>query len=180
MVAHCIGLNHRATEAYLWEKLGRDFDYRSVLMEVGARADAYCAAHGVPVKPGLYPLLDYLDEKKLPYAVATSTHRENAERRLRNIRVWDRLSAVVTGDMVTNGKPDPEIFLRASELLDLPPSACMVLEDSPHGILAANKAGCLSVMIPDLQSPDRETRELLWAETDRLDHVIEMIEDVNT
>ncbi len=177
VVAHCIGMDHGATQRYVKEQLGADFDYLAIMQEVGRRSRAYTEVHGVPVKPGLYELLDYLDRVHIPYAVATSTVYDNAVRRLDSIGVLGRLSGLVTGNMVAHGKPDPEIFLRAAEALGLPPESCMVLEDSPHGILAAHRAGCLPVMIPDLKQPDAETRAMLFAMTDRLDRVIDLLEN---
>jgi HAD superfamily hydrolase (TIGR01509 family) len=174
-VTHCIGLNHQATHAYIRETLGEDFDYMAILRQVGVRSRAYCEANGVPVKPGLYTLLDYLDEKQIPYAVATSTARENARWRLENIGVLSRLQGLITGDMVTQGKPAPEIFQKAAASLGLPTQDCLVLEDSPHGILAAHRAGCLPVMVPDLKQPDSETQALLYAQVERLDQVIELL-----
>ena len=61
------------------------------------------------------------------------------------------------------GKPDPDIFVRAAEALKLLPEQCLVLEDSPHGILAAHRAGCLPMMIPDLWQPDEDIKALLYA-----------------
>jgi HAD superfamily hydrolase (TIGR01509 family) len=175
VVAHCIGLNHQATHTYIRETLGEDFDYMSILRQVGIRSKAYCEANGVPVKPGLYTLLDYLDENNIPYAVATSTASDNAQWRLENIGVLSRLKALITGDMVSHGKPAPEIFEKAAVALGLPPEECMVLEDSPHGILAAHRAGCLPVMVPDLRQPDSETAKLLYAQVERLDQVIGLL-----
>ena len=176
VVIYCIGQNHAATRDYVREKLGDDFDYLSIIQEIGRRSKRFCTDHGVPVKPGLYELLDYLDAQNIPYAVATSTLRTNAQWRLQNIGVLDRLHGLVTGDMVTVGKPEPEIFLRAAETLDLPPEQCLVLEDSPHGILAAHRAGCLPVMIPDLKEPDAETEKLLFARCGSLPEVASLIE----
>lgn len=163
ILKHCIGLDHESTRKYINETLGVDFPYMEILQEVGVRSRAYCEKNGVPVKPGLYELLDYLDQKEIPYAVATSTKLDRAKWRLDKIGVLDRLSGLVTGDMVENGKPNPDIFLKAAETLGLAPKDCMVLEDSPHGILAAHRAGCMPVMIPDLKQPDEETKGRLYA-----------------
>lgn len=176
IVIYCIGQNHAATREYVREKLGDDFDYMRILREVGRRSEIFCRDNGVPVKPGLYELLDYLDVKRIPYAVATSTLEANARWRLGSIGVLERLHGLVTGDMVTVGKPEPEIFLRAAEKLGLPPEQCLVLEDSPHGILAAHRAGCLPVMIPDLKEPDAETEKLLYARCANLTEVVAIIE----
>ena len=179
VVAYCIGLNHSAIDAYVREKLGPDFDYRAVLREVGVRSEAHFAAHGIPLKPGLFKLLDDLDAAGIPYAVATSSIRKMATARLESIGVLPRIHGMVTGDMVAVGKPEPEIFRKAADALGLPPESCMVLEDSPHGILAAYLAGCIPVMIPDLQKPDSETERLLFAKLDRLDEVMPLILEIN-
>ena len=178
VVQHCIGLNSVDTCDYVRTKLGESFDYINIMREVGSRSRQYCETHGVPVKPGLYRLLDYLDGVNIPYVVATSTGLENAEWRLQNIGVLERLSGLVTGDMVKHGKPEPEIFQKAAELLGLRSEQCLVLEDSPHGILAAHKAGCYVVMIPDLKMPDAQTKKLLLAQFERLDHVIPLLKKI--
>jgi beta-phosphoglucomutase-like phosphatase (HAD superfamily) len=55
----------------------------------------------------------------------------------------------VAGDEVSNGKPDPEIFLKAAEELAVDPVACLVLEDAPSGIAAARAAGMVSIAVPN-------------------------------
>ena len=179
IVTRCIGMDHGKMRAYIAETLGADFDYLSVLGEVGRRSEQYCRENGIPVKPGLYELLDYLDQAHIPYAVATSSRGQGARSKLERIGVLSRLRGLVTGDMVEKGKPDPEIFVRAAGTLTLPPENCLVLEDSPHGILAAHKAGCLPMMIPDLWEPDEDVKALLYARGNSLLDVIPVLEGQN-
>ena len=176
VAAYCAGLSQEAIDAYVYAVLGSDFDYPGILKEIGIRMGRQIETGGVPVKPGLYELLDGLDRRGIPWAVATSSSMEHAARRLRQIGVLHRLRGLIAGDMVSAGKPEPEIFLRASETLGLPPQDCLVLEDSPHGILAAHRAGCLPVMIPDLQEPDAETRKRLYARLDSLGGVLPLLD----
>ena len=65
--------------------------------------------------------------------------------------------------MVEHGKPAPDIYLYAADKLGLKPKECLVLEDSPTGLLAAYRAGCIPVMVPDQDQPDEETRERAYA-----------------
>ena len=176
VVTRCIGMDHGKMRAYITETMGADFDYLSVLSEVGKRSEQYCRENGIPVKPGLYELLDYLDANRIPYAVATSSRGEGARSKLQKIGVLSRLHGLVTGDMVENGKPDPDIFVRAAEALKLLPEQCLVLEDSPHGILAAHRAGCLPMMIPDLWQPDEDIKALLYALGNTLLDVIPLLQ----
>lgn len=179
VVTRCIGMDHSKMRSYIKDTLGEEFDYLSVLGEVGKRAERYCQEHGIPVKPGLYELLDALDAQKIPYAVATSSRGEGARSKLQKIGVLSRLRGLVTGDMVEKGKPDPEIFIRAAQALQLPPGECLVLEDSPHGILAAHQAGCLPMMIPDLWQPDSEVKSMLYALGSSLLDVIPVLRQQN-
>lgn len=172
---HCIGMDHKRMQNYLATQLP-DFDYMSVLNEVGHRSARYCRQYGVPIKPGLYELLDYLDSKKIPYGVATSTKSVSARNRLSEINILPRLRFLITGDMVENGKPEPDIFLMAVKSLNLSPANCLVLEDSAHGIMAAHQAGCKPMMIPDLKEPDEDTRSLLYAIGENLLDVISLLE----
>mgnify|MGYP000443714583 CR=1 FL=1 len=66
---------------------------------------------GLPIKKGLFELLDYIRENGIKCAVATSTRRESAEKTLHTIGAWEYLDNVVYGDSVEHGKPEPDIFL---------------------------------------------------------------------
>ena len=89
------------------------------------------------------------------------------------IRDSDKL---ICGNMIENGKPAPDIYLAAAKELELDPSECITLEDSPNGIRSAHTAGCKPVMIPDLSQPDEETKKLLYACCDDLSNVIGVIQ----
>jgi beta-phosphoglucomutase-like phosphatase (HAD superfamily) len=78
---------------------------------------------------------------RLPMAVASGGTRHIIESTLRHLSIGHRFSAVVTRDDVAQGKPAPDIFLRAAQLLGVPPEGCLVYEDSEEGISAAHAAG---------------------------------------
>ena len=85
----------------------------------------------------------------------STTRRERARSKLANANLLDRFGALVGGDEVARGKPDPEIFLTAAQRLRVQPSACLVLEDSPAGFEAAIRAGMQAIVVPDLcPAPD--------------------------
>lgn len=114
----------------------------------------------VPKKPGLVELLDFLKEHGVRIAVASSSDSEMVNRNLRVAGVDAYPDYVICGDEVTHTKPEPEIFLKAAAHLGLSPEDCYVLEDSPNGILAAHRAACLPIMVPDMVQPDEETRDM--------------------
>lgn len=111
-------------------------------------------AHGIPQKPGLTALLDLLDAHNIPKAVATSTEYPEAIFTLQKAKIAERFSLIISGDQISNGKPAPDIFLRAAERLGVPPQQCMVFEDSEAGVLAASAAGMVTIMVPEIKHPD--------------------------
>ena len=91
--------------------------------------------------PGLVPFLHALRAEGFRTAVGSSGMAANVRFVLEKCGIADCFDAIVNGDMVTHCKPDPEIFLTASRLMDVPPAECVVIEDSFAGIEAARRAG---------------------------------------
>ena len=120
--------------------------------------------------------MDYLRDKGVRLAVATATPRERTLKYLEKIGTADRFDAVVCGDMVTSGKPDPEIYLTAARELGLPPENCAAFEDSPNGLKAARAAGCQVIMIPDMTQPQPEDEPFYDAVYSSLDEAIDFFE----
>ena len=81
--------------------------------------------------------------------------------------------------MVEKSKPEPDIYLHGAASLGLKPEECLALEDAPAGLLSAYRAGCLPVMIPDLDQPGEETRKLLFAKADSLADIINILKAQN-
>ncbi|MBQ6076775.1 MAG: HAD family phosphatase [Clostridia bacterium] len=109
--------------------------------------------HGMPVKPGLYALLDALKAEGFRLALATGTARPITAIYLAMTNTRAYFDAIVCGDQVTHGKPDPEIFLLAADALHTAPQNCVVFEDSYNGLCAAHKGGFHSICVPDLADP---------------------------
>jgi HAD superfamily hydrolase (TIGR01509 family) len=92
-----------------------------------------------PVK-GIRAFVEELVREGLAIGVATSAH-QSALFLLEKVGIKDMCSAIVTGDQVTKGKPDPEIYLKAAALLNVEPSDCLAFEDSKNGVKSAKSAG---------------------------------------
>lgn len=107
----------------------------------------------VPVKPGLYEMLDFLEQHHIKMAVATTTRRELTEQRLKKIGVYNRFDDVLCGDEVTKRKPDPEIYLSVLHKMNTKAENAIVLEDSSVGVEAAYRAGIDCIQVPDLIAP---------------------------
>ena len=134
---------------------------------------------GIPVKKGLFKLLDYIKVHNIPCAVATSTQKESAENTLHLVGACDYLRAIIYGDEVEHGKPEPDIFLRAASKINILPQDCMVIEDSVNGIKAGNRAGMYVVHVPDTIIIDEDTRKLTNVVCGDLEQVVQVIETLN-
>lgn len=114
----------------------------------------------LPEKKGLRELLAFFHENGVKMCVASSTERSRVEKNMRKSGILHYFDNLTCGDEVSQGKPDPEIFLKAAEKMGLAPEDCYVFEDSYNGIRAGHAAGCCTVMIPDKIGPDEEIRSL--------------------
>lgn len=103
---------------------------------------------GVPLMPGLTTLLGRLELARIPWAVATATPRDIAERILNDVRLGDRYGALAAGDEVAHSKPAPDVYLLAAQRLSMAPSWCLALEDTPTGCQSAKAAGMTALAVP--------------------------------
>ena len=90
---------------------------------------------------GIPELLEYLKTSGYKIGLASSTMRKVVTQVLFECDLLSYFHAVVCWDEVVNGKPDPEIFLKAANALQVSPGECIVIEDSHNGITAAKSAG---------------------------------------
>jgi HAD superfamily hydrolase (TIGR01509 family) len=158
-----IGLDGVGTRAHLGRHGWQDAGIAKLEAAAWAHYLAALERDGVPHKAGIFDLLDFLDERKIPRAVATSTQTPIAQHKLDRVGVGDRFDVIVGGDQVARGKPAPDIYLRAAELLGCAPAECVALEDSGYGIRAAAAAGMKVIWIPDLCEVDSATQQLVFA-----------------
>lgn len=163
-------------QAHLTACCGEGIDYTVIRQKRIELMDAYIAEHGIDPKPGIYELLDYLEEKNIPRAITSSSPMENIQRHLASRDLLHRFTKLCSGHDVPNGKPAPDIYLQGAAALGLKPEECLALEDSPAGILSAYRAGCLPIMIPDQDDPDEATKPLLFAAADSLADIITLLE----
>ena len=159
---HYVGLNRKTVLDVMRERIGPDFDGADFMVRAVARLSERIEEEGVPLKPGVREILELLQKKGIPVGLATSTHRVRTDRRLELCGLGGYFSAVVTGDEVSKGKPDPEIYRTVCEKLGISPGDCLAVEDSKNGILSAHHAGLKVAMIPDMVPPTAELEEIAF------------------
>ena len=113
----------------------------------------------VPLKPGVESILSFFQEKNLPMAIGSSSPLPLILQNLEVTGLTPYFQALASGDEVERGKPSPDIFLLAAEKLGVPPSECLVFEDSPNGIRAASNAGMIPILVPDIMPITDDIRQ---------------------
>jgi HAD superfamily hydrolase (TIGR01509 family) len=104
-------------------------------------------AHGADHRPGAERLLDALVAAGVPCALVSASHRPLVDAVLASVG-GDHFAVTIAGDEVERTKPFPDPYLLAADLLGADPRRCVVLEDSPTGVAAAEAAGCVVVAVP--------------------------------
>jgi beta-phosphoglucomutase-like phosphatase (HAD superfamily) len=152
----CIGCNKDRTRQIIMTGYGSDFPYE----DVKASWHSKSGTRPMPLKHGLLELLQYLDRRALHKVVVTSTQRHRATKMLTEAGILPRFDFLICGDDITRSKPEPDIYLKACEKLNLPPAACLALEDSDTGVLSAYRAGLQVIQVPDLLPPSAQVKAL--------------------
>ena len=171
IVYKCIGTNDTKTRQLVCAFLGNSFDYDRLRSEVSARFAEITSVSGIPLKPGVFELLDYLHSKNVKTGLASSTHIDKVSAQLRGAAVYDYFDVLVGGNMVSRSKPEPDIFLHCAGLMGASPDSTFVIEDSFNGVRAASRAGMKPIMVPDLVPADNEIAPLTFSIQPDLSHV---------
>ena len=117
---------------------------------------------GIPLLPGIRDLLEALRAIGIPCVIGTSTEKKNVELACEQHDLSGFFSGAVCTEDVSNGKPDPEVFLKAATLAKAEPQNCVVLEDSAHGITAARRGGMKGLGL----ATTRDEKDLIEAGAD--------------
>jgi beta-phosphoglucomutase-like phosphatase (HAD superfamily) len=120
-------------------------------------------------------VLDWLEQERIPFAIATSTLAAGAVKKLALADLTDRFPIVVTGDQVARSKPSPDIFVEAARRLGVHGRDCVAFEDSDLGLEAAMAAGMRAVAVPDLKPLPDAVRSRVFAELESLEQAIELL-----
>lgn len=161
-------LSREVGERQLKEYLGEEVDYQEVRNRRIELMSAFIKENGVELKLGIHELLVFLKEKGIKSSIATSSPLDRTKAYLSQVGLVDAFDELVSGHMVEHGKPDPDIYIYAASIIGLKPEECLVLEDSPAGLLAGFRAGCIPVMVPDQDMPNEKTKERVYAIVDDL------------
>jgi HAD superfamily hydrolase (TIGR01509 family) len=162
-------------QAKLESFFGPGVSYDAIRVRRIELMDAYIARYGVEEKPGIRALLAYLREKQIPCAITSSSSIPVIRQHLGNLGLLEYFAALCSGKDVPKGKPAPDIYLAGAAAIGVPPENCLAIEDSPAGIEAAWKAGCMPIIVPDQDQPAEEVLSRCFAKADSLFDVMELL-----
>ena len=119
------------------------------IMDEWNRMAEYKYTHEIELKPGVRSFIQLLKENNIPTGIATSNSRELVEGLLISQNAMAYFDIIVTSGEVKKGKPAPDVYLRAAELLGVSPDSCLVFEDVLEGIQAGKNAGMTVCAVDD-------------------------------
>lgn len=132
---------------------------------------------GVGIKKGCVELFEYLDSHHIDRAIGTSSDSYRVNQLLGITHLENGFKVYVDGDMVENGKPNPDIYLKCLELGKVKPEEAIVFEDSLNGLLSAVNAGIRCVLVPDLSVIPEEDKKKAYMVLDNLLEAIPLFEN---
>ncbi|MDC5585957.1 HAD-IA family hydrolase [Acinetobacter baumannii] len=155
----CLGLSATTAEKLAQRLYGVDVPYKEIRKRADEMELEHIRKYGVPIKKGLVQVLERLRKSGLRMAVATSSRRAIAEEYLINANVYKFFDVITCGDEVEQGKPHPEIFLKAASQLHLDANQCLMFEDSENGLTSAHTSKGLTILLKDIKEPNDEMLE---------------------
>lgn len=160
MYIDTIGLAGEKLHQKMFSYFGIDYPITKLSRKTRDDIHKHAKANGMPIKKGIIELLSFLKDNKIPCVVASSSPVKYVDEYLVLSNLRNYFNFIIGGDMITNSKPDPEIFLAAATKANISACDCLVLEDSENGIRAACAANMQSICIPDMKYPSNEIQAM--------------------
>ena len=171
-----MGLSNENSRSVLKDEYGDGFDVDEFYRRVIGYNNEMVETKGIPLKQGAVELLEYLKNKGIRIALGTSSTRDYVEAVLSKAGVFDYFEKVVCGDEIVNGKPAPDIYIKAKSGFGVQDDETLIFEDAHNGALAALGSGCQLVLVPDIAYLPEEDLNNAYAVIDKLDDIIEILE----
>ena len=131
----------------------------------------YRLDHNIKLMPGFSRIWNLVKKQDWKKGLATSATQEHVNRLFKMHKMNLDFDAVVTAENVKKGKPDPETYFKAASQLRVEPKDCLVLEDSPKGLLSAKRAGMKCIAVPDKKAKRKQFK--------RADAIVKSLADIN-
>lgn len=169
------GTDKKYIEEFFGKQFQHGFNFGELYQLREKFIDRYIEENGIVMKAGLLCTLEFLKNNHYKLAVASLSSLEKIQKYLTKINILNLFDVVLGADNIKAGKPNPEIYLKAIEQLNVPKEECIGVEDSINGILAIHRAGIKAIMIPDLEEPSKEIEDILYAKLNSLADIITLL-----
>ena len=178
LIIECMGKRKDKIDETLVQSLGSDFDPQRFRELNKIFMNEEVEKNGLKKKKGLDELLAYLKRKKYKIGIASSSKAEKVKKRFEQSNLSPEFfDVIISGDMVTESKPNPDVYLLACEKLNVKPSEAIALEDSENGLLSAISAGLKTIWVPDIKIPSDLVLDKTFAKIESLDKLIDLLEN---
>ena len=137
-------------------------DHRRELMR------PYMETIDIPLKPTVKEALELLKQAGIRLAVSTASMKDITEEYLTRAGIREYFDELISARMVKLGKPAPDVYLYACEVMGVKPEEAFALEDAPNGVRSAAAAGCRVIMVPDITRADESISDLIEYEADNM------------
>lgn len=176
LIIDCIGCRNDEIECMLKMKMGDNFDSKLFLSLNEKYMNQYVELNGIPIKKGLFELLNYLKSNRIKIAIASSSSMNRIEKCLMDAKIAENyFEYIISGDDIEKSKPDPEIYEKAVRRLNVDKDKVFVIEDSDRGIMSAYLAGLKPIWIRDVKDINGDIKNKVYKEFESLDQIIKMI-----
>ncbi len=149
-----MGRGRKKVKEIFKENFGDDLPIEEMYIEKDKMLKEAIENNEVPLKQGALELLEFLKKNEYKTALATSAKKDRVKSQVNHAKINNLFDAIVCADDIVNSKPNPEIFLKAAEKVNVKPENCIVIEDSEAGIRAAFNAGMIAFHVKDLKEAD--------------------------
>ncbi len=178
LIIECMGNRKDKIDLMLKQAMGENFDPVEFRRLNKIFMKEQVEKFGLGIKKGLIELLEFLKTQNVKLAIASSSSMQKIQQRFVDAKLPPKyigcFDYIIGGDMVTNPKPDPQVYLVACEKLNVNPKDAIALEDSDNGIKSAYYAGVKPVLIPDIKKPSEEVKKMAFKQFKSLDEVISL------
>ena len=170
-------LSLRSCEAKSGEKIMRTiyssaFPYSEIRKLRSSLMDEYVKSHPYQLKKGVLDFLAFLKERGIAAFIVSSSYKEKIEKEIKRLGISSFFSDALSAKDVKNGKPYPDVYLKAIELSGFAKEEIIVIEDSPNGICSAFGAGLKVIMADDIDKASKETSKMIIGEVSEIDELI--------
>lgn len=151
------------TDYFMWNSFKEEFGLKESVDEmIEMKKERFNNRIGdLKLVPNFMDFLNMIDGEGLEIGLASSNNRKAINEVISTFNLGDYLTFHISGEEVTNGKPDPEIFLKCARKLNVRPEECLVIEDAKTGVVAAKRAGMVCI---GLQNPNSGNQDLSRAD----------------